>query len=591
MMTQQDTHGESGEEGVLLFEENQPESSGGAKAFSTADSRLIAREEMPSRPAGLWLIAPWALFLLGAALVLLTQSGVGYAWDESYYYEPSRKAGRWASLLFSGSTEMLSREAIHLYWEERSEHPSFHKLVTGASLLLLEERWDPILAMRLPAALLFGATLGLIHCVGFRLWNAPAGLVAAVAYGAMPRVFGHAHFSSIETPLNFSIMLLIYCFIRGLHSRAWAAACGVAFGLLLATKINAFFAFPPLLLWGHCFARRRYANNLFSILTLGPLCFVLFWPWLWHDTPVRILEYLYFHAAHQQTAVFFLGRKWGYGAENAPWFYPSVMLGVTLPIGILLLSALGLLLSVLHARRKKLPLLILLFGATMWIVASAPQTPKYDGIRLFLPLFPCIALMAGGAVASLLDLIGAATNSGWFARHRSTVLAGMIVIALAAEGAWGILRMHPYHLSYFNPLVGGLPGAHERGFETTYWGEAVNDEVVEALNRMIPDGERLKVLALHELNFLQLQQWGKLKSSIDVVGPPPYYAHLVLHRAGFHGRPELALIGGEQFPRMIRWSHQGVPLVTLYRTGPAFETFWPQWRQVAEPNSAPGEDH
>lgn len=553
----------------------------GTAAEAGEPRRPAATEPWGRTGAGAWRLAPLGLFVLGAALVTLTQSGVGYAWDEAYYYEPSKKAAEWLLRLFSEPAEAAGREAIDAHWAERSEHPGFHKTLTGLSLLLLEERWDPILAMRLPAALLFGGTLALIYLLGLRVWDAPSGLIAAVAYAAMPRIFGHAHFSSMETPLNFSMLLTLYCYIRGLRSAAWAAGCGVAFGLLLATKINAFFFFPPLLLWGQIFARRQQVNNLFAMLTLGPIGFVLFWPWLWHDTPVRILEYLQFHATHQQTALWFMGRKWGYGGENAPWFYPSVMLGVTLPIGVMILTALGAVLGVLRFPSRKLPLLVLFTGLVMWAVASAPPTPKYDGVRLFLPLFPCLALLAGGGGSAVLNLTRWAAKRQAHARHEVTIVACLLVFALAAEGAWGAYRSHPYYLSYFNPVAGGLAGAEARGFETTYWGEAVNGEVIDAINRLVPDGESVRVLALHQLCFLQLQQWGKLKSTIDVTAAPPYYAHLLLHRKGFYGRPERALVESERFAPLIRWSKHGVPMVTLYRTGPAFEAYWP--RLEAEP--------
>lgn len=552
------------------------------QAGASSGTEEEGRAEFPRQPIrGAWWLAPLALFVFGAGAVVLTQSGVGYTWDEAYYYSPSKKAAAWLAEFIAAPAETAGREKIDAFWHERSEHPSFHKLLTGISLRLLEERWDPIQAMRLPAALLFGATLSLIFLTGARIWDEPSGLIAAAAYAAMPRIFGHAHLSSMETPLLFSMTLTLYCFIRGLSSPGWAAACGASFGLLLATKINAFFMIPPLILWGQLFARRKYVNNVFACLTLGPLGFVLFWPWLWHDAPIRILQYLQFHATHQQTALWFLDQKWGYGDQNAPWFYPSVMMGVTLPLGVLFLSGLGILLGLIRFRRRKLPLLVLLVGLTMWGVASAPPTPKYDGVRLFLPVFPCVALMAGGGAAGILALTRWSARKRGVVRQEVTLLACVMFFALVAEGAWGVSRVHPYALSYFNPIVGGLAGADEKGFEVEYWGLPLNEEAVSALNRMIPDGGALKVLALHELCFLQLQQWGKLKSTIRIGGAPPYYAHLVLHRKGFYGRPERALVETDAFPRMIRWSHDGVPLLTLYRTGPSFEAYWP--RQAPSP--------
>lgn len=531
----------------------------------------------PRRPSVLWAFVPFLLFLLGAASVALTQRSIGYAWDESFYYEPARDAAAWVVGIVQGRLP-LDATTIDRYWTERHEHPSFHKLISGFSLMAFDELLGPLEAMRLPIALLFGASLSLLYLLGRLAWGNFGGLVSALAYAAMPRIFGDAHFSSMETPLVFSVLLTVYCFVRGLNSPIWAALTGISLGLLLATKINGFFLIPPLVLWGYLYGRSRSAHNLFYMAVLGPIVFVGLWPWLWPSPVLRLLDYFSFHAQHQQTALYFMGRKWGYGDELAPWFYPSVMIGVTLPISVLVLSALGLLFSIFSPRRCGVGILFLLIGLTMWGVASAPSTPKYDGVRLFIPVFPFLALLAGGGGALLLHLVWRAMrNDRQPGREvRLVRLAGFGLAAIvAAEGGLASARYYPYLLSYFNPIVGGLRGAAAQGYEVTYWGEAVNDDVLDTLNKVIPDGASLKVLALHELNFEQLQRWGKLKPSIRIGGPPPYYAHLLLMRRGFFARPETALADTARFFPLQEWRLQDVPLLALYSTGATFEQFWP----------------
>lgn len=539
-------------------------------------------QEPPAFPISGWI--PLILFLLGTGSVILTQRSVGYAWDESFYYEPARDAADWLTQAFSGQN-VFTREKIDLYWSERHEHPSFQKILSGLSLQFFEQRLGPLAAMRLPIAFLFGLSLCLIFLLGRRAWGPAAGLVAALSYLAMPRIFGHAHFASLETPLLFSMLLTVYCFVRGLDSKAWAAATGFSLGLLLATKINGFILIPPLILWGHLYARPRYVNNLFAMVMLAPLVFLALWPWLWPDPIGRVLDYLSFFATHQQTALWFMGRKWGYGDQLAPWFYPSVIIAVTLPISVLFLSILGVVSAAAGAFRRGLPVLFLIVGLVMWALASAPGTPKYDGERLFLPVFPCLALMAGGGAAAVLSLIARFFPDPLRRSARRTRAWAIVALCLIpfAEGLWASSRYYPYLLSYFNPLVGGIAGAEKRGFEVTYWGEQVNDDVLEVINREVPRDGSVALLALHEKCFEHLQRWGKIRPDIRFGGRPPFFAHLLQMRRGFFARPERALAESSLFRPIAEWSCDGVRLLGLYRTGLPFEQYWP----LQEPPDSP----
>jgi len=38
---------------------------------------------------------------------------------------------------------------------------------------------------------------------------------------------------------------------------------------------------------------------------------------------------------------------------------------------------------------------------------------------------------------------------------------------------YNLVSFYPYYLSYFNTLIGGIKGAANKGFELTYWGEAM----------------------------------------------------------------------------------------------------------------------
>ena len=48
---------------------------------------------------------------------------------------------------------------------------------------------------------------------------------------------------------------------------------------------------------------------------------------------------------------------------------------------------------------------------------------------------------------------------------------------MALQGI-GLAIYCPCHLSYYNLLVGGLPGAEKLGFEVTYWGDTVREPIL-----------------------------------------------------------------------------------------------------------------
>ena len=76
---------------------------------------------------------------------------------------------------------------------------------------------------------------------------------------------------------------------------------------------------------------------------------------------------------------------------------------------------------------------------------ALPHTPGHDGIRQFLPAFGMLALLAGLGAESVRSRLGT-----W----------GKALIFLATvEGALSVGLMMPVPLSYYSPLVGGLPGA------------------------------------------------------------------------------------------------------------------------------------
>jgi hypothetical protein len=157
---------------------------------------------------------------------------------------------------------------------------------------------------------------------------------------------------------------------------------------------------------------------------------------------------------------------------------------VTLPLGILAAGVLGTG-SALRRLWSEPRLALVLLNVILVLGAfSTPWLPCYDGVRLLLPAFPFLAILAGVGVQSAWEWVVRNTPRR---RRQARMLGGVLVLCLVGA----IALVHPYYLSYYNALVGGLWGAEKLGLETTYWHDVVDRPLMEWLNKHCPVGSRI----------------------------------------------------------------------------------------------------
>lgn len=97
--------------------------------------------------------------------------------------------------------------------------------------------------------------------------------------------------------------------------------------------------------------------------------------------------------------------------------------------------------------------------------------------------------------------------------------------------------------------------------ETTYWCEAVNREVVDAVNRVVPPNGKLRPMAMNYAVWEWYRQRGILREDIIYEEKEPFDAYVLQYRQGFFG-PQEALLTTRT--PLARWSCAGVPVVDLY---------------------------
>ena len=144
-----------------------------------------------------------------------------------------------------------------------------------------------------------------------------------------------------------------------------------------------------------------------------------------------------------------------------------------MPLGLQLLGGVGLVRAWKNRRADAFPLLLAGTIAAFLFLFST-SVPIYDGERLFLHVFPAWSL-----------LIGLGFRTLWNHFQSASVRSPFRIILscfLLAQG-YGTVSLHPFGLSFYNGLTGGLAGAERLGIELTYWNDAVDPVLLDRLAR------------------------------------------------------------------------------------------------------------
>jgi len=440
--------------------------------------------QAPAGPVPEWKRRLWAALGLVILFVagMTASVGPGITWDEPAYVSAGYRYCEWFG------SPSLGRAGIDKYWDWNHEHPPAAKIVYGLAAQIGERLgFDGFFAARVAGVLMFVALAWLVYWFASRHFGRAAGTIAALSLALSPRVFGHGHLAALDMPVALACFAATAAFSRA-HTGKWkAAAAGILCGVALLTKINAVFLPAVLIPWALWYHRKRAILPCVLLIVLGCLTFFAGWPWLWHDTWSRVGQYTINKTERFEkddraggttnVPVHYLGTTYRY--DRAPWHYPFVMTLVTVPAGLLVFAGIGVRKARGGSGERGTGVLILASALLHLLVFALPVVPKYDGVRLFMPAFPFIACLAG---------IGGACVWQWRERAGKVIVVAVLGIAAAA-----LFWTHPYELSYYNALTGGAWGARKLGFETTYWGDTVNLDVMAYVNEHCPDGSTISV--------------------------------------------------------------------------------------------------
>ena len=290
---------------------------------------------------------------------------------------------------------------------------------------------------RLPIALLSGALVLAVWAVARRRWGPVAGWAAAALVALDPLVIAHAGLATTDlgaAALAFGAAVVVpWALARGGMGRVLAA--GGLLGMALAAKFSAIvlLALLPVGVW---LARGRGRRVLVEALGCTAVAALVVVAVYGRSGPGAWLEGVRMLARHDEVGhpAYAFGR---WGERGWWWYFPAAWL-VKTPLMALAAQALGIVWAV--RRRERLTAAWPLLLVAGLFAASASAASLNLGIRHLLPLVPCLAVLAGGALADLWRRGGPA---------RACVLAAGLLLA------GGTLRIHPDEIADANLLAGG----------------------------------------------------------------------------------------------------------------------------------------
>ena len=522
-------------------------------------------------------LIPLALFFGTLLLVGATLKDYGVTWDEPPYFHATDLHMGWItgfvetaaqSDLQKSLDDQSIKEAWH--WNPYNvPHPPFSRIVSGFAHTVASPFLDNFSAYRVGPALFFAVLVTVMFVWMRELFGTATGLFSALATVLTPNLFGHAHFAVTDLPLATMWFLTAYCFWKGLASWKWSVILGVVWGLALSTKFPAVLIVVPLVLWAHLFHRDRYSNNLVALLFLGPAVMVATQPYLWHQTGLRVLEFVYEgisrgYRPETNFAVFFFNQT--LFSNQLPWYYPFFIVGVTTPEPILFLALVGIASLLWNREQRSAVVLFLGNAAFVMMLGLMPGAVLHDGVRQMLSALPFIAALAGAGFYALAGGVQRLAQRGSASPSIGNLrikIAAIVLVLFCFSPALDLYLSHPFQLSFYNRLVGGIRGAYASGLETTYFMEAFTPAFLQTLNEKIPANASINA-SFANFMFVLYQKQGLLRPDINITIDSDFDYLVLLNRRSALTPRRRYLIDTTSNP-YISVTLAGVPLVSVFQ--------------------------
>lgn len=329
--------------------------------------------------------------------------------------------------------------------------------------------------------------LGGIAAVGiflWRIWNPTAAIWSMIFLTLMPRYFGDLHNNVKDVPqaVFFTIAIFLFYLLYSKKSVKYLLLASPAFAVAFNFKVNALFI--PIICFVWIFflslSKHKTGRIVYLYFIAAPIAALLLWSLLWND-PIKQLLYIpeFFGFNTKNLEVLYFG-KWYCSTINVPWHYPFGYLAVTTPIPVLVFFLIGLIRLISLIRSRPIASLLLIWFFLPLMRYILPSVGVIDGIRHFEEAVLPMVIIAG---------IGASVIFSSVKKLPLYIaLTGLAILPTIVS----IVRLHPYQITYFNELIGGLAGAYG-SFDLDYWGSS-QKQAVFWLNRTAPAKAKVNIV-------------------------------------------------------------------------------------------------
>jgi len=297
---------------------------------------------------------------------------------------------------------------------------------------------------------------------GRRLLGEAGGALTVLLVVTNPNILAHAGLATTDIGITATMAAALYSYVTWTAERTRRNALWFGFWMAVAT-LTKFSALPfiglTLLLaelWRWYVTRAKREPWSFPSSQLGAAIGVglvvlwagyrfMFGPMHPGGIPVpapplfRGLGVAFGHAARGHAA-FLLGQT----SMTGWWYYFPVAIAVKTPLPLLVFGLMGIVATVRAMRRKEFEAAIPLF-VVVAVMAVGMAANVDIGIRHILPLYPFLAMLGARAMIDL------------WTRADSTRFVKGFTAALAGCALFVVVRAHPDHLAYFNPMAGAHP--------------------------------------------------------------------------------------------------------------------------------------
>lgn len=294
-------------------------------------------------------------------------------------------------------------------------------------------------------------------------------LLGPLALLLTPRLFGDtaANHKDIPFAISYFVAVASIYFVGKKQSAKHLLVLGITFGITQSLRSVGYSIYFIYLIWLLLQEKQPIWQRLLDsiaqisvVFCIGLLVHFVTLPYLAADPFSRFLE-LFTNAKSfpWDGPMLFMGKL--IHPTQLPATYIPTWFLITTPVATIILW----IASIKLALKSKLAQLLWLSLGINGLILIVAQPTIYDGIRHLLFLLPLIAILACLSVIQLIK-----GHWRWKKIAIGLILANTLLVLVQ------YLLLFPYQYTYFNELVGYLPGGNNK-FELDYWGASYKTAV------------------------------------------------------------------------------------------------------------------